>query len=103
MFASVPTRANVTRAMLEVSVNSERASVEMKLMFTCVTDMALVLTLISAIVPVDGLASNVNFHSASLRMQPMRAFAMDMDHVPRSINANARQVGVVHNVQNGCS
>ncbi len=44
----------------------------------------------------DGLACSVNFDSASLWMQPMRTFAMDMDHVSRSINANARQVGVVH-------
>ncbi len=66
VFASVPTRVNVTRATSGTSANSERASVEMKLMFTCVTDMALVLTLISAIVSVDGLAYNVNFHSASL-------------------------------------
>ena len=59
-FASVPTRANVTRATSGISVNSECVSVEMKLMLTCVMDMALVPTLTTVNVRVDGPVYSVN-------------------------------------------
>ena len=60
VFASVPTHVNVTRATSGTSANSERASVEMKLMLTCVMDMALVPTLTIAIALVDGPVYSVN-------------------------------------------
>ena len=65
-FVSHPTLANVTRATLEMSVNSGCVSIEMKPMPMCVMDMAPVPILTAVNVRVDGPVYSVNCRCVSV-------------------------------------
>ena len=102
VFASVRTLVSVTRATSGMSVNTERVSVEMKPMPTCVMDMAVAPLLTIVIASADGQVHSAKYHCVLVLMQRMGTLVMDMVHAPRSISVHAKQVGVEHNAQSGC-